>query len=244
MTIPTPDLNNMSRKDLLKLNPEICKKDMTKKHLEAIFMACDAFWHHPGEKNPTAPHAKLTSGKHSNIYINCTRVLQRSNLCQIMAYQLLRRLSSFYNGPIDWVIGSDSAALGLSKDIANLANAKWHAMQKGPDKTQIWEKATIMPEEHVLHVEELLTTNQTTKAVRTAVREGNPYQVNFIPYIPVLVLRPDKDVPDSIDGSKLFSCLYYDTYVVDPEKEECEFCKNGSSALSPKNHWDELMETM
>ena len=142
------------------------------------------------------------------------------------------------------MVGSDSSALGISKDVANLLGAKWHPMQKGPNKTQIWEKAVIEHGEWVLHIEELLTTSLTTQAVRDGIKKGNPNQVNFVPFIPLLVHRPDKTAPAIIDGSQLIWLLRYDTYVVDPTKEECALCKNGSRALPAKENWDELVATM
>jgi orotate phosphoribosyltransferase len=237
----------LSMEDVIQLNPNECRRGLTPIEIEMIFKACDAFWRHPGKRNPQAPHVILTSDKHSNLYINCPLVLQRSNLCQIVAQQLVYLLQLRYDGPIDWVTGSDSSALGISKDVANLLGAKWHPMQKGPDetKTQIWEKAVIECEEWVLHIEELLTTSITTQAVRDGIKKGNPNQVNFVPFIPIVVHRPDKGVPEKIDGSKPIWLLYYDdAYVVDPEEEECEFCKNGSQALSGKDHWDQLKATM
>lgn len=237
----------MSKEDILEVDFYAIKslnRALTKDELEAIFKACDAFWYHSGKKNPTAPHAVLTSGKHSNVYVNCLKVLERSNLCQIMAQQVVYLMESYYDGPIDRVIGSDSSALGLSKNVADILGIKWNPMQKGPNKTQIWEKAVIESGEWVLHVEELLTTSLTTQAVRDGVKKGNPNQANFVPFIPLLVHRPDKGVPEEIDGSRLIWLLHYDTQVFDPEKEECELCKMGSPALPAKENWDELVATM
>ncbi len=240
----TGRLDYLPREEIFKLRPEEVKRSLDKTELEAIFLACNAFWHHPGEKNIQAPHVELTSGKHSNIYVNCPQVLERSNLCQIMAYQILQLLFKHYPCNIDWVVGSDSAALGLAKDVANLTNAKWRPLQKNPDKTQTWEKGTILPDENVLHIEELLTTGGTTKAVRDGIHAGNFYPVNFIPFIPVLVHRPDPDAPDVIEESKIIHLLHYDTYVVDPSKEECQLCQKGSPALPAKENWTELVNSM
>lgn len=236
--------SGLTKKEVLQLDPRDCTWEMCSADLELIFRACDAFWHHPGRKNIQAPHAILTSGKHSNLYVNCPQVLQWSNLCQIMAQQLVYLLRAHYAGPIDWVTGSDSSALGLSKDFANLVKARWHPMQKGPEKTQIWEKAVIAPGEWVLDVEELLTTGLTTQAVYAGIKKGNPYPISFVPFVPLLLYRPDKGVPESISGSKLIWLLDYDAYVVDPNKEECALCKNGSPALLAKENWSWLVDTM
>lgn len=161
-----------------------------------------------------------------------------------MARQLLYLLKSYYDGPINWVTGSDSSALGISKDFANLVGAKWHPMQKGPEKTQIWKKAVVEPDEWILDVEELLTTGLTTQEVYNGLIKGNPNPFNFVPFIPLLVHRPEKDAPEKINGSKLIYLLHYDTYVVDPHKEECKLCKEGSPALPVKENWKKFIETM
>ena len=239
------EFSKLTKAELLQLTMAEIGRNLTKDELEMIFKACDAFWIHPEERNPQAPHAILTKGKHSTAYINCPKVLTRSNLCQIMADQLLSLFLYRHNYPrVGWVLGSDSSALGLSKDMANISGARWHPLQKGPNKTQIWEKMIIPLGEKVLHIEELVTTGSTTQAVRTGIRQGNKHEVDFIPVIPVLVHRPDQNTPSIVDGSKYLPLLQYSIYTVDPEVEECPMCKNGSPALSAKENWDELIATM
>ncbi|MFC1609033.1 hypothetical protein ACFL2R_02020 [Patescibacteria group bacterium] len=244
MTISPEDFQGISSEEILRLRPSDCRRPLSVHEIEMIFKACDAFWMHPTQKNPMAPHVILTTEKHSNIYVNCPQVLQRTNLCQIMAWQMVLLLRRYYTGPVDWVVGSDSSALGLSKDIANILNARWHPLQKGPNKSQVWEKAIIQEGEFVLHIEELMTSGLTTQEVRKGIQKGNPYEVNFVPIIPLLVYRPDQGAPKTIDGSNLIHILSYDTYVVDPSKEECELCKNGSQPLKAKEYWNTLTSTM
>ena len=233
----------LSRENLLTIEPTELGRGMTQDELERIFKVCDAFWVHP-EKSE-APHVILTSGKHSNIYINCPLVLCHSNLSQVMAFQMLNVLMSAYHGKIDWVIGSDSSALGISKDLANMLQVKWHPMQKGPNKSQVWEKMAIDPGDKVLHVEELVTTSFTTTEVRKGIRRGNPCPVNFIPFIPVLVYRPDESTERAVDGSIFLPVLHYKSaWTIDPKKEECPLCAQGSEALLAKENWSRLIETM
>jgi len=98
-----------SKKELLAMSPSLIKglttfdvkRILSTEEIECIFKACNAFWHHPEEKNIKAPHAKLTTGKHSDIYVNCPLVLSRSDLCQIMAWQIIYRLNKIYFSNID-----------------------------------------------------------------------------------------------------------------------------------------------
>ncbi len=229
--------------ELIRIKPSLVERPMDQEEIEAIFKACYALWVHPGDRNPRAPHAILTSGKHSNGYINCLQVLCPSNLCQIMASQVVILLRSVYDGPVDWVVGSDSAALGLSKDVANTLDACWHPMQKGPDKAQLWEKMVIPAGAKVLHVEELMTTALTSRAVREGIRQGNPNSVEFVPFLPVLIHRPAPGEGQEVDGSRVIYLLHYDISVYEPDK--CPLCQAGSEVLKPKGeNWQRLVSTM
>lgn len=252
LTIKEIDLLKMDLGSVLSLDPNDLKRDLSAQEMKHIFEVCGAFWIHPGYTNPQAPHALLTTGKHSDIYVNCPLVLCYTNLCQIMAYQLFIRLRKKYTGTIDWTTGSDSSALALSKDIANLSRSRWHPMQKvkpqKPDEEecQIWEKMVIGPSETVLHVEELMVTSTTFQRVRKGIIEAHPdYPIQFVPHTPVLVLRPKVRKPIKIEGCDLFSPLYFETLVVDPDKEECPLCAQGSEALKPKGeNWKKMVNSM
>lgn len=237
----TPDLLVMTPEELRSLRLPIATellRPLNQKEIEAIFQACGAFWFHSG--NPKAPHAELTSGKCSNGYIDCNKVLTHSNLCQIMAEALVSVLQVHYQGRVDWVVGSDSAALGLSKDVANKLGACWHPLQKGPDKTQVWEKVIMPQGAIVLHVEELMTTAITANAVRQAIKTGNPNPVNFVPFLPVLIHRPAPGEGDVVDGSQVIYAAHYDIWAADPA--DCPLCKQGSERLRPKGaNWDRLV---
>ena len=231
--------------ELQKLQPSHingCERDL--EELEAIFTACGAFWYHSG--NPEDPHVELTSGMCSNGFISCPEVLSLCNLSQIMAEQLVLRLRQHYAGQVDWVVGSDSAALGLAKDVANVLSrepgtlVRNYPMQKGPDKTQIWEKQIILPGQKVLHVEELMTTAGTAEAVRAGIKAGTPHPVEFVPFLPVLVHRPAKGEGLEVDGSKVIWVMHYDIWAVTPDL--CELCRLGSKPLRPRagNNWSLL----
>lgn len=253
LTIKEEDLLKMNLFDVLSLDPNDLKRELSTREIKHIFTVCGAYWLHPGNANPQAPHALLTTRKHSDIYVNCPLVLCHTNLCQIMAYQLFIRLRKHYTGPIDWTTGSDSSALALSKDVANLSGSRWHPMQKvkpqkpGEEERQVWEKMIIGPSETVLHVEELMVTSTTFHRVRRGIVEAHPnYPIQFIPHTPVLVLRPEAKKPIKIEGTQLFSPLYFETLVVDPDNGEvCPLCAQGSEALSPKGeNWKKLVDSM
>ncbi|MFA4871545.1 MAG: hypothetical protein WC610_00590 [Patescibacteria group bacterium] len=230
---------------LLKVSAkELEMKRFESSEIEAIFRACNAFWLHNG--NPKKPHVVLTSGLCSNGYINCREVLKRSNLCQIMAQQLVYLLEHYrswldnFNNPIEWVVGSASASTGLAKDVANILGAKWYPLQKGPDKTQIWDGVIIEEGETVLHVEELMTTALTAKMVRQGIKAAHKHPINFLPFLPVIIHRPDRGEGDEVDGSKVIHLNHYDIWAM--PQENCPLCAQGSERIVPKGeNWNRLI---
>lgn len=215
---------------LLPINFAGC--DLTSASIRHIFEVCDALWLHSDD--PKDPHAELTSGKCSNGFIDVLRALRFTNICQIMAQQMLRRIREKYTGPIDWVIGSDHAGAALSHSVAILLNSQHDFTEKGPDKTQVWKRFQIKPEEVVLQVEELMTTAGTLQAVRDGIRKGNPGPVTFTPFVAVLVHRSDIC---EIEGDPVIHLVHYNISVWDPP---CPLCKAGSERLRPKENWEKL----
>ena len=181
------------------------------------------------------PHAELTSGKCSNGFVDVLRVLQYPNLCELLACQLVMKLEATYRGPIHWAVGSDHAGATISYAVANWLLAKHAFTEKGLDKTQLWKRFVIEPEEVVLQVEDLVTTLGTLRAVREGIRQGNPHPVTFAPVVLTLVHRSDVY---EFEGAPIVYLAHYDIQTRSPE--ECPLCKAGSVRLRPKENWAKL----
>jgi len=219
--------------DLLQLRPQEFRGEMTQSALVRIFQACDALWLHSGD--PEHPHAELTSGKCSNGFVDTLRVLTHTNLCTLFAQFLLREVYRNYDGLIGWSIGSDHAGAALSHEVGRLIGCRHDFTEKGPDKTQLWKRFTIEPDEVVLQVEELVTTTGTLKAVREGIRTGNAHPVQFASVVATLVHRSQEY---ELEGAPIVHLVHLDIEVWDPDK--CPLCAAGSKRLRPKQNWTEL----
>src|SRR5437016_1869736 len=90
-----------------------CFNFNTERHILAtdwntIFQAQGAMWIHDGK--PSRPHALLTSGLHSDGFVNCSLVTQHASLLERIVQGgdgLAPRLSD----TADWVIGSAMGAV-------------------------------------------------------------------------------------------------------------------------------------
>lgn len=202
-------------------------------YVDELLAKTDSLWLHSGRE--ADPHAELTSGKHSDGFVDTLRAISYPGICQVFAGMLVYRLREMYTGPIDWVVGSDHAAADISHSVAIMLGARHDFAEKGPDKTQVWKRFAIGPDEVVLQVEDLITTSGTFMAVRQGVRLGNEQPIQFAPYVLAVVHR--SEVLD-IEGSPILYLAHYDIEVWDPGK--CPLCAKGSKALRPKQNWHEL----
>lgn len=220
-------LRGLSPRDFDKGGP------ITRDEFDTIFRVCDALWLHSGD--PRAPHAELTSGSCSDGFVDVLRVLRFTNLCEVLANQLADKIAETGGHQPEWVIGSDHAGATFSFTVAMQFNAQHDFTEKGPDKTQLWKRFTIQPEETVLQVEELITTTQTLKAVRHGIRTAHRHDLQFLPVIGTLVHRSDAY---QFEGAQIVYLRHYDIKTWLPE--ECPLCARGSKRLKPKHNWDEL----
>jgi len=202
------------------------------------FEKCDAVWLHNGD--PAKPHAELVSGKCSNGYFDCPRVLRYPNICEVLAFQLAKKLRAKGIRPT-WVIGSAYAAITFSHELAKAMRALHGAVEKDssdPDqKRMLWRRMTIPAGAKVLQGEELITTIGTTREVRRAVTEGNAEPVEFLPIVGTIIHRPVQ-LPMIYEGLEVVSLVERKVWAVEPS--ECPLCKAGSKRVKPKTHWAEL----
>ena len=213
---------------------DFTNRRMTEPELREILEAAKAFWMHDG--NPMRPHAELTTGKCSDGFVDTLRALRFSNVCYVAAQALAKSIRDVYQGPIDWVIGSDHAGAVFSQNVAIWLNAQHDFTEKGPEKAQDWKRFKIKEGEVVVQVEELMTTSDTFTRVRNGVRAGNGSPVTFAPVAGVLIHRSSVW---QIEDTQIVPFAHYDITVWDGP-EVCPLCKAGSKRLRPKQNWAEL----
>ena len=215
-------------------------KILSEEDILAWFDALDAVWMYDAS-DLKAPHAKLRSGKCSNGFFDSLRVLSNPRLCEILAFQLVRKLKEAGIEKVDWVIGSASAAITFSHEVAKAYGAIAAFTEKDPSdpsaKKMMWRRRQIPEGAVVLQAEELITTSGTFVEVRRAVDEENYEPVNWLPVVGVLVHRPPA-LPVNYGGIGIVSLIEQIVWAV--EKQDCHLCKAGSPRYEPKSNWAKL----
>jgi len=212
-----------------------CDALPTQKEVLEWFTILEAGWIHSGDVKK--PHAKLHSGKHSDGFFLCKRVLSRGNLREIIAACIISKLQKAGLGKVDGVFGSPYSSVLLAGDIGKQLKVKTYVPEKDPTdpagKRMIFKADDPVPEGAVLlQIEELVTTFDSGEATKQAIIAGNPHKVIFAPFVGVLVHRPpviDRKLPD---GRKLVP--FIERQVNAWDLTECPLCRHGSEPVPPK----------
>ncbi len=208
-----------------------------------------AFWLYQGKARREAPHALLTSGKHSDGYINVGEVLRnRQDICMRFADFIFATILDEWKGEFDYVVGADTSSTNLARDVARLAKVKHIRMEKVEEengqKKQAWHTDNLPFEGDgtILQVEDLITTSLSSKEVREGIRRANPgMNITFAPFLVTVVDRsdPGKRVT-TVENSKVLPLLQLSIRNYNPDN--CPYCKAGSEAIKPKfgDNWSKL----
>jgi orotate phosphoribosyltransferase len=207
------------------------------------FMLLEAGWVYPN--NPAHAHAILHSGKHSNGFFLCKKVLAYGGLREILAACMIQKLRKAGLGKVDGVFGSPQSSILLSGDIGRLLGVKTYVLEKDSSdptgKKMIFKGDDPAPAGSVLlQIEELVTTWSSGGSSADAFVAGNPFQVTFAPQVGVLVHRPPKIERKLTDGRILVPFIERQVDAWDPA--DCPLCKAGSVAITPKGkNWATLV---
>lgn len=189
-----------------------------------------AIWIHDG--SPNQPHALLTSGLHSDGFVNCTMVTQHPTILQSAVSEGLKdQLSDVM---AEWVIGSAFGAITLAHAIAYHLGARAGFTEKDGELMKL-SRFEIPTADRVLVVEDTISTGGSTKKTIEGIKTSGVEDSRILPYIVSLVNRSGKD---ELDGRKIRALLTLNIHAWTPA--ECPLCKIGSQPVRPKGNWQVL----
>ncbi len=162
-------------------------------------------------------HFLLTSGRHSNQYMQCAQVLQYPTYTE----QLARHIADkFENDGIELVVGPAMGGIIVSYEVARQLGVPGIFAERKDGKMEIRRGFTIDPGQKVLVVEDVVTTGGSVKEVMDAVKAAG----GEVAGVAVLVDRSNGSVSF---GVKQEAVLSMD--IQSWEQTECPLCKEGQS---------------
>ncbi len=114
-------------------------------------------------------HFLLTSGRHSNKYLQCAQLLQYPKATEQVVKKLAENVKDL---GIQTVIGPAMGGIIVSYEMARQLDARAIFTERGEDgKMALRRGFTIKPGEKVLVVEDVITTGGSVKEVISVVKE-------------------------------------------------------------------------
>jgi len=166
-------------------------------------------------------HFQLTSGKHSNKYLQCAKVFQHPDI----SAEISKDLAEKYDGyDIDIVIGPAVGGIILAYEVARQLEVRALFAERENGIMTLRRGFEIQPGSKVLVVEDVITTGGSVKEVIDVVRSAGGEVVGVAAVV------------DRSGGKALFdvpfkSAIKIDIEVFDPL--DCPMCKSGSKAVKP-----------
>ncbi len=216
---------------------------MTRNEFAHIAGLTGGYWEYLGEPRATAPHMKLRSGLHSGIYINCSLILAETNICEILAAQMINYCidGRGWVSQVDWVVTAALAGIPLGSEIARQLRARAGFVEKGEDgKLSAW-RFQIPNSSRVLLANELITTpdGSAFETKQTVVKMNEEY-VEFLPYAVFMV---DRCQSGALSGGTPIRALFkFDVPSYPPGAETCPYCRAGSEAIGGKPNFRQLWQ--
>jgi len=176
-----------------------------------------------------AGHFELSSGLHSDTYVQCTQVLQYPKVARKIAKILANGICSkkLIKKPA-LVISPAIGGIVIGYEVARALGARAIFAERSPEgKMTLRRGFRVRAEESVIVVEDVITTGGTTQEILNLIRQehGNPAGVACI------VDRSRDWHPRS--GLPLFAAIHIQVENYEPGTSTCPMCKKGLPLVKP-----------
>lgn len=166
-------------------------------------------------------HFKLSSGLHSEKYLQCALVLQHPDISEKMAKALALRFS---DTKIDLVVGPALGGMTFAYEVARALGVRGIFTERDEGRMALRRGFSIGSGERVLIAEDVVTTGLSTKEVMEVVKSHGGEVVAVCSIIDRSDISPDYGV-----RFEALAKIKVDTY----KPEACPMCKKGSVAVKP-----------
>lgn len=168
-------------------------------------------------------HFVLTSGNHSDTYIQCARILEKPDVTSKLCRELIK---PWQNRNIDIVIGPALGGIILSYELSRLFKSKAMYLERVEGNLTPRRGFTIDAASQVIVAEDVITTGGSVKEVIDVIEK---YKAKVIGIISLVDRRPEKT-------RKLFGVEFNSIIKVTPpiyQPDKCPLCKKGIPTERP-----------
>ena len=176
-------------------------------------------------------HFELSSGLHSDTYVQCALVLQYPRFAEKLGQALA---ALFSDARIDAVVSPALGGVIIGQEVARALPAPKDAIgggvpalfveRDGSGTMTLRRGFTLQPDQHVLVVEDVWTTGGSTEEAISVIQEAGGRVVAA----GALIDRSGGTIEFPVESNALIQ-LKIDSY----EPEDCPLCRQGSVAMKP-----------
>lgn len=166
-------------------------------------------------------HFLLTSGRHSNRYLQCALVMQHPDICERLSRDIVSKLSV---KAVDVVIGPAMGGITLAYEVGRQLKCRAIFAEREEGKMTLRRGFSLRTGDRVLVCEDVVTTGGSAKEVADMAKAAGCDVVG----IACLV---DRSGGKADLGYPLYSVLQLEVASWPPE--ECPLCKDGSVPYKP-----------
>ncbi len=170
-------------------------------------------------------HFRLTSGLHSNAYLQCALVLQEPGRAEALARLLAEKLRKLPGtARPDAVIGPATGGIILAHELARIFGCRAMFMERTPEGFKLRRGFSVKPGERVIVCEDVITTGGSVRETASALLDSGVE----VPAIGVLV---DRSAGKAELPAPYVALLSLEVPVWKPE--ECPLCREGKPIDTP-----------
>lgn len=166
-------------------------------------------------------HFKLSSGLHSEKYLQCALILQHPEVAAKISRALAKKFSK---EKIDVVIGPALGGITLAYEVARTVGARGIFAEREDGKMTLRRGFSISPGERVLVVEDVITTGGSTKEAIEVVKNSGGVAVGVGSIIDRNIAKIDFGIPD-----KCLAKIKIETF----NGEACPLCEANVPLAKP-----------
>ena len=169
-------------------------------------------------------HFLLSSGKHSDQYFQCAKVLQYPEYCEVLCRELADRIKEKDILDIQAVVAPAIGGILVSYELARALKTRSLFTERENGVMTLRRGFSIDAGEKILVAEDVITTGGSVKEVIDTVKNLGGDVVGVATIINRSGGKADLGVP-------IVALINTDTAVYEPE--ECPLCKQGLPAVKP-----------
>ena len=169
-------------------------------------------------------HFILSSGLHSNRYLQCAKILQYPKIAEELGAAIAKKFSDMQ---IDVVVGPAMGGVIIAQEVARAIGCRSIFSERENGAMTLRRGFTVKEGERVLICEDVCTTGGSAKEVGAMLRAKGANVVGYTSIIDRSGGKVQFDAP-----YRALETLTVETY--DPS--DCPLCKAGTTAVKPGSH--------